>query len=349
VTVRWTTALPDADRAGLERRFSLLDGQPHSSRSDDLNLWNYGLTELSTGNLKALVTDPHVLDTNGIDRTAFSVEPQPPRTDHPFLAVAHVRSMQYPGMLFFLTAAAFVGLLGFIAPAALTASPGAHLAERLAAAAAEPFRRRAVPFLLFLIPLALWTARPSLSPLALAPVRPSGRVATPKAMVTNMGCITVPSMPARFAEEFATLPERMACPPDYRLVEWVRTNVPVDAVFAIDRWDPFPPSMFMPQQVVVFPTLDASFIDEDELFRDYYRVFGDRMRRYHVQPFFNDVETPGERAAFTDTLGVTHVLVNPANYRTLRPVLDALPGQFTLRYSAAQWAVYEVRREPVAR
>jgi len=90
---------------------------------------------------------------------------------------------------------------------------------------------------------------------------------------------------------------------------------------------------------------DASFIHEDSLFRDYYRVFDDRMKRYRVQPFFNDVETPAERAEFVRDLGVTHVLVSPVHYDELRSVLDALPEQFTLKYDNARWAVYEASRK----
>jgi hypothetical protein len=151
-------------------------------------------------------------------------------------------------------------------------------------------------------------------------------------------------MPARFAEDEIVLPERTVCPPDPAVVEWVRANVPVDAVLAVDRWTPFPPQVFMPQQAVVFPTLDASFIREDALFADYYRLFEERMRRYRAQPFFNTTESPEERAAFVDELGVTHVLVGPADSVDLRPILDGLPRQFARRYESAQWAVYEALR-----
>jgi hypothetical protein len=56
------------------------------------------------------------------------------------------------------------------------------------------------------------------------------------------------------------------------------------------------------------------------------------------------METPTERAAFVKALGVTHVLVGPAHYGELRPVLDGLPEQFSLKYDHAQWAVYEAIR-----
>jgi hypothetical protein len=68
------------------------------------------------------------------------------------------------------------------------------------------------------------------------------------------------------------------------------------------------------------------------------------MARYRVQPFFNAVETPAERAEFVEKLGVTHILVNPPHYDEMRPVLDALPGQFALKYTHEKWAVYEATR-----
>jgi hypothetical protein len=198
-----------------------------------------------------------------------------------------------------------------------------------------------VPFALLIVPFAFWSARPTLSPLDLAPMPPAGRAATPRAMFDQTPCVTTAAMRARFAEEQAELPARTTCPPDYSVIEWVRSNVPVESVFAIDRWTPYPPQVFMAPQAVVFPTLDASFIHEDSLFRDYYELFGDRMRRYRLQPFFNAVETPDERAEFVRALGVTHVLVSPVHYDELRPILDALPDQYVRRYDNARWAVYQ--------
>lgn len=137
------------------------------------------------------------------------------------------------------------------------------------------------------------------------------------------------------------LPEETTCPPDYAFIEWVKARVPVSAVFAIDLWNPFVPSLFIPQQIVAFPSFESGFRYQRELFSDYYHFFDKRMRRYRVQPFFNSVETPAERAAFIEKLGVTHVLVDPAYHDELRPVLDGLPEQFALRYANAKWAVYE--------
>ena len=348
VNVRWTTGLPDARRTALEREFGLVSGERSGNSSDVANVWGYRLTDLSRENVRSLVTHPEVVDTNDIDRTAFTVPTQPPRRDDQFLGVEHVAWLQYPGMWLLAITALFVWTTALLLPAALASARGRNAAAVIERDLREPFYRRALPYAAFIIPFALWSARPTLSPLAMAPMPPAGRVDTPAAMLAEIRCVELPPMPARFAEEEVVLPARTVCPPSPAVVEWIRANVPVDAVLAIDRWTPFPPQVFVPQQAIVFPTLDASFIREDALFADYYRLFEERMRRYRVQPFFNTVETAEERAAFVQTLGVTHVLIGPAHYGDLRPVLDALPAQFARRYDDAQWAVYEAGAHRVA-
>ena len=127
-------------------------------------------------------------------------------------------------------------------------------------------------------------------------------------------------------------------------MRWLRTNVPVEAVFAVDRWPPYPPQIFMAQQAVLFPTRDASFLNEDALFRSYFRFFDERIRRYQVEPFFNSVETPDERAEFVEALGVTHILVSPVHYDELRPVLKPCLGSL-LRVRPREVAVVQSRAD----
>ena len=345
VNVRWTNGLPDERRTALERQFGLASGERSSSASDVANVWGYQLTNLSRENVRALVTHPDALDTNDIDRSTFTVPSQPPRRDDQFVGVDRVAWLQYPGIWLLAATALFVWTVAIVLPAALGSARGRSTVALLERDLREPFYRRAVPYVVFMLPFALWSARPTLSPLALAPMPPAGRADTPGAMLSQIPCVTTPRMPARFAEEEVILPERTMCPPDPAVVEWMRSNLPVDAVLAVDRWTPFPPQVFTPQHGVVFPTLDASFIREDALFADYYRIFEERMRRYRAQPFFNAVETPAERTAYVRELGVTHVLVGPAHYGELRPVLEALPRQFARRYDSAQWAVYEAVRQ----
>jgi hypothetical protein len=340
VTIRWTTGLSDERRERLEKQFSLLNPEKKTDSAADENVWNYRLHDVSTANVRNIVSNSAIVDTHFIDRSSFTVERQPPPQDHPAFGVTHAAWLHYPNLFLMIVTAIAVWALAFVVPA-FVASDRWTVPT---AAFGQPFYRFALPFVLFIVPFALWPARMTLSPFALAPMAPSGQAATPRALVDQAPCVTTPSAPARFAEEEVVLPARTTCAPDYAVMQWVAQNIPVESVFAVDRWTPYPPTVFMPQQAVVFPTLDASFIHEDSLFRDYYRLFGDRMKRYHVQPFFNQVETPAERAEFVRDLGVTHILVSPVHYDEVRPVLDALPGQFTLRYDSSRWAVYEVTR-----
>jgi len=345
--VRWTAGLPEQERAALERRFSLADGEPNSNYSTEVNVWNYALNDLSRNNLRALVTHPEVVDTSDIDRRSFTVIPQFSRSDHPYLAVEYVTWFQSPGAVLFLVTATFVWMFGFIVPAILATSWGRGAVGSLDAAMGEPFYRRALPYALFMIPFALWSARPTLSPLPAGAHTPG--TATPGALIAQVPCVTTDRRLAPFSEDILggerlLLPERTACPPDAAVIDWVDGHVPVDAVFAINRWNPYLPSIFMPQQVVVFPEIEVSFEEEHELFTTYYQFYDERIRTHRLQPFFNSVETPVERAAFVETLGVTHVLIDPAYYDEMRPVLDALPQQFRLEYSNGKWAVYEVLR-----
>jgi hypothetical protein len=261
--------------------------------------------------------------------------------------VRYVSWIQYPGTPLLVGTAVFIWVLGLVVPAALASARGRGTLASLEAALREPFYRHALPYALFMIPFALWSTRPTVSPLAMALAQPAGQWETPRTLIDRLPCVTSPPMQARFTEHLfpddqVMLPERTSCPPDASLIAWMQTQVPVDAVFAIDRWDSYPPAMFSPQQAVMFPTFDATFINEDRLFEEYYRFFYARMQQYRVQPFFNAVETPVERDAFVKALGVTHILVNPTHYDLLRPVLDGLPARYVLRYAHERWAVYEV-------
>lgn len=347
VNVRWTTGVSDVDRAALEQRFSLAGGQPTPDRTSDVNVWDYTLSDLSAENVAALVQHPDVVDTHHIDRSTFAVVPQSPPTDHPILGVERVAWLQYPDVSLLFATGVLIWALGLAVPVALATERGRAVSASVEAALREPFYRHALPFALFIIPFVLWSARPTLSPWGLAPVRPVGHVATPRALIDKMPCVTTRRMPVPFTEDILPgedllLPERTACAPDYEVIEWVRTHVPPDALFAIDGWNPYLPSVFMPQQVVAFPPVERSFVHEKELFKRYYELFDERVRKYRVQPFFNSIEAPAERTAFVERLGVTHVLVDPPYYDEMRTVLDALPQQFELQYSSGKWAVYDV-------
>jgi hypothetical protein len=346
VTIRWRPQVTTEQRTALEKRLSLQRPQARTD-TDETNVWNYRLTDLTVGNVRRIVSEPAVADTHFIDRSTFEVESQPPLGDYLPLGVLHVRWVQYPNVLVLALMAVMVWAIAFVVPG-LIGLAGTAPARSLETALHEPFVRYGFAFALFLMPFALWSVYPTVSTLRTALMR-ERQWDTPRTMIAGLPCVRAPRMEARFTEhlfedEQIILPERTTCAPPYEVVQWMQDNLPADGVIGIDRWDPYPPVMFSPQQAVVFPTLEASFIREDTLFDEYYRLFYARMRQYRVQPFFNTEETHEQRDEYVAALGVTHVLVNPAHYDSLRPVLDALPERFALKHAYDRWAIYEVIR-----
>ena len=68
VAVRWSEAVDATTRAQLESTHGLVDG-----RTDDGKTYEYGLVDDSRENLRTLIDDPRVEDTNGIDRAAGAI------------------------------------------------------------------------------------------------------------------------------------------------------------------------------------------------------------------------------------------------------------------------------------
>ncbi len=75
VHVRWRAALTLLDRQRLETRYGLADGVHIEGET-----WNYDLLDPSRENIQALVNEPAVQDTAGIDRPRAVLEPATART-----------------------------------------------------------------------------------------------------------------------------------------------------------------------------------------------------------------------------------------------------------------------------
>jgi hypothetical protein len=72
IKVRWAPGVTPEARAELERRFDLrVVGPDEGTRSNDR--WWYDLADTSGANIKALVTDRRVADTDNLDRKAYRV------------------------------------------------------------------------------------------------------------------------------------------------------------------------------------------------------------------------------------------------------------------------------------
>ena len=69
VNVRWAAALSDQERQRREQQYGLHNGERREGTT-----WNYLLADASARNLEALVRDPLVVDTHGINRSSFTVD-----------------------------------------------------------------------------------------------------------------------------------------------------------------------------------------------------------------------------------------------------------------------------------
>ena len=82
VNVRWSPEVDDRQRATLEARFHLRQGEFRDTRT-----WSYLIADTTSSNVETLVTHPSVEDTHGIDRDSYAVEGAPGRFDGAALAL----------------------------------------------------------------------------------------------------------------------------------------------------------------------------------------------------------------------------------------------------------------------
>jgi hypothetical protein len=68
IHVRWAQPLDAPMRQQLEARFRLMDGQRMDSST-----WRYDLADPSTENIRRIISDAAVEDTDGLDRARFSL------------------------------------------------------------------------------------------------------------------------------------------------------------------------------------------------------------------------------------------------------------------------------------
>ena len=78
VHVRWAPNVDDFTRQLAERRYHLSQAEPWEGRT-----WGYTLADVSVANIRALVTDPAVEDTDDLDRAAFVANPRATRRPYP--------------------------------------------------------------------------------------------------------------------------------------------------------------------------------------------------------------------------------------------------------------------------
>ena len=114
VHIRWAPGVDDTLRQGFEQRYSLSQGEPL-----DGGTWWYALSDSSRANVRALVSDGAIVDTQDIDRSAFRVNRAALRLPYP---------ASYPWIPVRLRGVSilclFIGLIGISLGAIDRAAPG---------------------------------------------------------------------------------------------------------------------------------------------------------------------------------------------------------------------------------
>jgi hypothetical protein len=93
IVVLWRDNLPPNRRSALERRFRLVDPEPHENR------FTYDLLDTSQANIKALVNEPDVEDTDRIDQSHYLIPFETPYGGS-WMWVAHrIPILRAPGVV----------------------------------------------------------------------------------------------------------------------------------------------------------------------------------------------------------------------------------------------------------
>lgn len=227
--------------------------------------------------------------------------------------------------------------------------------RRAPGAAESPVTRRAVAtWAALTLVMAAWTFVPGSVMASNAAVsgspftmRLDESVKTPRQLFAVMGgCFGNPDQPLPFQPDpgrVVTSGEFLSCPPPWPFLEWARQSLPVNAVVAASKFNPYPMSVFLPVKMVAWPSMTLTYHNETDALRTYYELWNHALRTHGAQPFFNASETTAERERFVASLGVTHVVLDP-HYYSLKAALDRETGLLARVYDDGAWAVFEVRR-----
>jgi hypothetical protein len=121
INVRWAPSVDDTTRAHLESQYSLSDGEPQDRRS---RTWSYALKDTSRANIRALISNSAVEDTQNLHRTAFRAGYFSPRGSYPTPNAWIPASLEVLRTLFLLVGLAgmTLSLLELATPAAVRGS-----------------------------------------------------------------------------------------------------------------------------------------------------------------------------------------------------------------------------------
>ena len=327
VHVRWANDISASSRAMHEILFNLTNGERMEGRS-----WSYDVIDPSLRNVRALVTSPAVEDTHEINRETFEINATAPKSAAGVWLWSAVPILGNPDVLA-LVVTALIGLT--VVGVTWAKRQRSHLQPADSSPKDAPHPRPwLLPIMVFGLAVVGWIPAQSV-------LTAPGGARNPADAIAAFACTQRPSQLAPFAPDDITIviTPHPSCAPSLDVIEWVSRNVPVDAVFVANTENDYLPSAFLPQQFLGMYGLRNDFLNPEALFGDYLRFYRQSLRSHGTQPFFNDRETNDERLAFVNTLGATHVLVDPPFHDAMVRVLEGSTA-FQKVFDEKGWAVF---------
>ncbi len=130
-------------------------------------------------------------------------------------------------------------------------------------------------------------------------------------------------------------------PPD--LIQWMKQNVPVDVVCAVNMFNGNILTTFVPQRVPAWPLLWYDPVNYCRNFPRFCKAADITFEQHGTQPFFNEDEQLEDRINYLNKLGITYVVVDPAYYDMMGRVLGQYPDIFLKEFDKGYWSVFKIK------
>lgn len=128
------------------------------------------------------------------------------------------------------------------------------------------------------------------------------------------------------------------------LIQWMKQNVPVDAVCAVNMFNGNILTTFVPQRVPAWPLSWYDPVNYCRNFPGFCKAADIAFKQHGTQPFFNGDEQIEDRINYLGKLGISYIVVDPSYYDMMERVLGQYPDQFSKEFDKGRWSVFRTRR-----
>jgi hypothetical protein len=136
-----------------------------------------------------------------------------------------------------------------------------------------------------------------------------------------------------------------ACNPPATFIREARRHLTASSLVAVSVGSPYHPTFYFDAQATIWPNahLPNLWAWSRPLFPVFYTFFDAARLRGLSEPFFDPRQRDEERLDFVSKMGATHVLIDPATYQGLVPMLRRSPQNYAFLVDDGRWALVAVR------